>query len=126
MTRWVPTFFLIVASLCLATIALAIAAALSSRAAAPPQKPARIDRVGPVRTPWDAKGPPPPPDHNRIGMWDTASGKLLRWFVGHQGPVRRVALSRDGRRLVSVGDDNSMSRDEHTARTWDVGSGKEL
>lgn len=54
-----------------------------------------------------------------IHMWDHAAGKELRRFEGHQGPAPGMALSADGRRLLTGGDDK-------TIRLWDVATGKEL
>lgn len=56
---------------------------------------------------------------NVIHMWDIATGKEHRRFEGHNGPVPGMALSPDGRRLLTGGDDK-------TIRLWDVASGKEL
>jgi WD40 repeat protein len=43
----------------------------------------------------------------------------MRKFTGHSGVVYQVAVSRDGKRMVSAGQDN-------TIRLWDVHTGKEL
>jgi WD40 repeat protein len=43
----------------------------------------------------------------------------VRCLTGHDEPVRGVALSADGRRAVSCGND-------HTVRVWDTTTGKEL
>lgn len=56
---------------------------------------------------------------NVIHMWDILTGKEHRRFEGHSGPVPAMALSPDGRRLLTGGDDK-------TIRLWDVNSGKEL
>lgn len=52
-------------------------------------------------------------------LWDAVSGRLLRTFVGHSGPVNAAAFSPDGARLLSGSDDN-------TIKVWDVSSGREL
>lgn len=38
-------------------------------------------------------------------LWDVASGKRLKTFEGHLGPVNAVAFSPGGRRIVSVSED---------------------
>ncbi|HMF14910.1 MAG TPA: hypothetical protein VKE94_21490, partial [Gemmataceae bacterium] len=40
-------------------------------------------------------------------------GKELRRFEGHSGPVTSVAVSRDGKQVLSTSDDG-------TARLWDI------
>jgi WD40 repeat protein len=52
-------------------------------------------------------------------LWDLATGKEIRRFEGHTKDVRRVAVSRDGKRLLSGSFDGTM-------RLWDIASGKEL
>ena len=52
-------------------------------------------------------------------MWDVATGKQIRVFKGHAGAFRCVALSADGKYLVSGSDDK-------TARLWNVATGNEI
>ncbi len=52
-----------------------------------------------------------------IHVWDLQSGKESRRLEGHQGRVPAMALSPDGRRLLTGGDDRTM-------KLWDVGTGK--
>jgi WD40 repeat protein len=56
---------------------------------------------------------------NDIYLWDLATGKLARKFVGHGEADPRCVVSPDGKRLLSWGDDK-------TVRLWDVETGKEL
>ncbi len=56
---------------------------------------------------------------NVIHVWDVATGKEVRRFEGHTEPVPAMAISPDGRRLVTGSADR-------TIRLWDVASGREL
>jgi WD40 repeat protein len=54
-----------------------------------------------------------------VRQWETVSGKELRRF-DHEGGVNDLALSADGKRLVTAGyNDNSV-------RVWEMASGREL
>ncbi len=55
----------------------------------------------------------------RIALWQTATGRCIRRFVGHEFYVRSLALSPDGKTLASASVDESM-------RLWDVASGRQL
>jgi RNA polymerase sigma factor (sigma-70 family) len=59
-----------------------------------------------------------------LRLWDAATGKELRRFLGHRGAVRNLALSPDGSVLASTGD---AWRGQEPGRIfiWDVGTGKE-
>jgi WD40 repeat protein len=48
-------------------------------------------------------------------LWDRESGRIIRRFPGHGGPVMSVALSPDGRRALSGGGDKII-------RLWDLES----
>ena len=52
-------------------------------------------------------------------LWEAASGKQLQTFKGHTKPVKVVALSRDGKHVVTGSFDK-------TAILWDAASGKQL
>jgi WD40 repeat protein len=52
-------------------------------------------------------------------LWDAATGKELRRFVGHESWVSCVLFFPDGKTLVTGGRDG-------TIRFWDVATGKEL
>ena len=54
-----------------------------------------------------------------LRLWDVATGKLLRQFIGHEGSINGVAFSGDGCRAISGSSDK-------TVRLWDVATGKEL
>jgi WD40 repeat protein len=54
-----------------------------------------------------------------VRLWDAATGKEVRQFVGHEACIRCVAYSCNGKQIASGGDDN-------TVRLWDAGTGKEL
>ena len=52
-------------------------------------------------------------------MWDTASATAIQTLRGHEGHVRTLAYSPDGRRLVTGGDDRAV-------KVWDAATGSEL
>jgi WD40 repeat protein len=54
-----------------------------------------------------------------LKLWDLATGKVIRSFEGHTKDVRRVAVSPDGKQLLSASFDGSV-------RLWDLANGKEL
>ncbi len=53
------------------------------------------------------------------GVWEVASGKRLLGLDGHEGGIRTVAYSPDGKTIATGGSDR-------TARLWDAVTGKEL
>jgi len=54
-----------------------------------------------------------------LRLWDLSTGKEIRQFEGHTKDVRRVAISPDGKQLLSGSYDGTM-------RLWDLQTGKEL
>jgi WD40 repeat protein len=50
-------------------------------------------------------------------VWDVAAGRLVTKYEGHSGLVRAVAVSPDGRHVVSSGED---------IRVWDLETGKDV
>jgi RNA polymerase sigma factor (sigma-70 family) len=52
-------------------------------------------------------------------LWDVTTGREVRRFTGHTAATYDVALSPDGKRMVSASADR-------TPRLWDVATGKEL
>ena len=48
-----------------------------------------------------------------------STGQPLRWLYGHTGPVRSVALSAGGKRVLTGGEDK-------TVRLWDTRTGAEV
>jgi WD40 repeat protein len=71
----------------------------------------------------------------KIYLWDTASGKLLRSWVAHAVDVWVLAFSPDGKTLVSGGESNgqlvngtfvSRRNDTYGAAAWDPATGKKL
>ena len=51
-----------------------------------------------------------------IRLWDVATGKEIRQFNGHQGPVSSLAFAADGKTLASASQDG-------TIRLWRVDDG---
>lgn len=58
-------------------------------------------------------------DDFAIQVWDRATGQTLHRLEGHQGQVAALAVSPDGRELVSASWDGSV-------RLWDLETGAEL
>ncbi|MCY1001099.1 WD40 repeat domain-containing protein [Myxococcus sp. MISCRS1] len=58
-------------------------------------------------------------DGDNVQVWDVATGQRLQTMEGHEGEVRGIAWSADGKRLASG------SR-AHDARVWDVETGEQL
>ncbi len=58
------------------------------------------------------------PNDSTIHLWDVATAKRLRQITGHEGRIRALGLSADGRTLVSAGDRRVV--------VWDTASGKEI
>jgi serine/threonine protein kinase/WD40 repeat protein len=52
-------------------------------------------------------------------LYDIASGRIVRQFVGHTEPVRSFAVSPDGTRILSWSNDKTL-------RLWDVATGEEI
>jgi WD40 repeat protein len=55
----------------------------------------------------------------QVQVWDLDSGKLLHTLTGHHGTVWAVAISADGRRALTGGDDQMV-------QVWDLDSGELL
>ena len=51
-----------------------------------------------------------------FSLWDANEGKRLTVFKGHSEIVRQIAISRDGKKVASVGN--------HDVRLWDADTGK--
>jgi hypothetical protein len=53
-----------------------------------------------------------------VRVWDTSGHEVVR-LMGHTNAVRSIAVSRDGQRAVTGGDDRTL-------RLWDLASGREI
>lgn len=58
-------------------------------------------------------------DARTVVLWDTATGRPVRAFAGHQKPVLAVAFSPDGKKLISASADT-------TVVLWEVETGKQV
>ncbi len=58
-----------------------------------------------------------------LRLWDAATGKELRRFVGPEWGVGGFAISPDGKLLASTSKESSL---DATTRLWDLKTGKEL
>jgi WD40 repeat protein len=54
-----------------------------------------------------------------LRLWDLSNGKEIRSFKGHSKDVRRVAISPDGKQLLSGSFDGTM-------RLWEIETGKQI
>src|SRR5262249_7648146 len=57
-------------------------------------------------------------DDETIRLWETATGKEVRWLTGHTRGVTSLVFFRDDKTLASASEDG-------TVRLWDVANGKE-
>ncbi len=56
-------------------------------------------------------------DNSRIIIWDTETGKSLREFSGHRRDVNAVAVSPDGKHVISGGEDCTL-------KLWEIETGQ--
>src|SRR4051812_37121994 len=62
-------------------------------------------------------------------LWDLASGKALRVFAGPRTGLHDVALSGDGRRILTTSGlrpDGGIAHHDFRVQLWDTATGKEL
>ena len=60
----------------------------------------------------------------KLRLWDTATGKELRQFVGGKGELRFLRFSPDGKELIAAWDLSGISF-ERTYFIWDAATGNE-
>ena len=56
---------------------------------------------------------------NTVAVWDLDTGTRIHSLTGHHGPVTSVAVSHDGRRIVSGSEDNTVA-------VWDLDAGTRI
>ena len=65
--------------------------------------------------------------NNSLRVWDAVSNKKVVRFDGHTKPVRSVAFSPDGQRLVSASSDRGQPTNQSgEVKVWDTTSGQEV
>lgn len=65
---------------------------------------------------------------NIAQLWDVKTGREVRRFVGHLGPIRTIAFSPDGELVLTAGGREGSLRAhirDTTARLWEIASAKE-
>jgi len=70
---------------------------------------------------------------NQLEIWDTASGQKIQSFEAHKMGVLYLAFSKDGRSLVTIGQDSMpkwvagefQGSTEYGVKVWDVATWKE-
>jgi WD40 repeat protein len=69
-------------------------------------------------------------DDDTARLWDVTSGRQIRAFKGHHGPITSVAISTDAKRVVTgavhTGAVAKGKNNAWTARLWDTDSGRFL
>jgi len=62
-------------------------------------------------------------------LWDVKTGREVRRFVGHLGPIRTIAFSPDGELVLTAGGrmaTQGVNVRDTTARLWEIASAKEI
>ena len=81
----------------------------------------RLARAGRDRNIYVWEYKPPSNDTNKKGNWEKCAV-----LVGHVEAVRALALSPDGKRLVSISITRPQKRQERTILLWDVATEKQI
>lgn len=71
------------------------------------------------------------PTDNPVYIWDATTGKEVRRLYGHLATIDGIAVSADGKRVLSAGGggitkDGKFSPVDCTIRLWDFATGKEI
>jgi WD40 repeat protein/tRNA A-37 threonylcarbamoyl transferase component Bud32 len=63
-----------------------------------------------------------------VKIWDASDGHMVGILKGHSSPASRLAVSKDGRRIISAcGNEGNPEPGDHFAvRVWDTDSGQEV
>ncbi len=76
-------------------------------------------RLGPVFSPDCRYVIGASANRNAVRVWDRATGKVVKTFIGHAKPPTAFAMSQDAARIISCADDFSV-------RLWDMASERQI
>jgi WD40 repeat protein len=65
-------------------------------------------------------------DDGTVRLWEAATSRLIRTFMGQAGPIAAVVFSPDGRYVLSGSGANALSKGDKTLKLWDLETGLEV